>query len=251
MTSSDMLSAVEACEQRLVNLWPSVETLLMGRWALRFAHGYSGRANSASALWRDADLTDAELDWIAARYRAAGLPPAIRVTPLAAPGLEARLAARGWRLRTASAGMIADADPSWRADARVRFEEAATDAWLAGVSALQPDPAKADPARLGAIVGRIRTGAGFATIHADGAPVGYGMVGHDRGYAEIGSIILAAGARGRGLGRALVTSLLAHGVALGAARVFLQVENGNTPAETLYAALGFGRLYDYREYRPA
>lgn len=243
------IADIEACEQRLVNLWPSTELQVLGPWALRFAGGYTSRANSASALWRGADLGDDDIDLIVARYRAASLPPAIRISPLAAAALPQRLMDRGWRLRVTSNGLIADPQDGWRADARVSFDAAPTTEWCAGVGGLQPEPSKRDPAKLMAIVSRIRTGAGFATIHDGTTPIGYGMVAQDRGYAEIGSIILSPAARGRGLGRALVTSMLAHGVSLGARRLFLQVESGNRPAEMLYASLGFRHLYEYREYR--
>lgn len=246
--SSD-LDEIEACEQRLVNLWPSVDFIHLGKWGLRFANGYSGRANSASALWRGADLSRAEIGYIVSLFRGAGLQPAIRLTPLADNSLAARLEGMGWHRRTASTGMIAGASNTWAAAPIVTFDAKVTTEWLDGVSRLQPDPTKASPEHLGAIVSRIRTGAGFATIHHDGAPVGYGMVSCDRGYAEIGSIILAPAARGKGLGRTLVESMLAHGVSLGAEKVFLQVEQGNTPAENLYRSLGFRFLYPYSEYR--
>ncbi|MGL4242281.1 MAG: GNAT family N-acetyltransferase, cg3035/Rv0428c family, partial [Beijerinckiaceae bacterium] len=73
---------VQALEERLVNVWPAIETLLMAGWAVRFANGYSGRANSASAIVQDAALTPRLLDEIERLYRAAGLPPQVRVTPV-------------------------------------------------------------------------------------------------------------------------------------------------------------------------
>jgi ribosomal protein S18 acetylase RimI-like enzyme len=245
---TDGLAAVEACEQRLVNLWPAVDTLLIGKWAVRFAHGYSGRANSASALWRGALLSDDEIGLIAQLYREAGLPPAIRLTPLAEAGLKTRLSGMGWAMRTHSSGMIADASRDWRGDPRICFEPAPGEAWLAGVSALQ-EASKSNPAHLKAIVGRIRLPVGFATAQVAGEARGFGMVGIDRGWAEIGSIILAPEARGQGLGRALVLSMLNYAVGHGASRVFLQVEASNAVAISLYRSLGFRPLYEYREYR--
>lgn len=242
------LAAVQACETRLVNLWPAVDTLLVDDWVLRFANGYSGRANSASAIRPGAELSDPDLTLIAQLYRAAELQPAIRLTPLAAPDLERRLTAQGWHLRTSSIGMTAPARPDWQRAAEVSVAAAPPAHWLDGISALQ-EPSKRQPAHLAAIVGRIRLPAGFATLHASGAPVAFGMVAVDRGWAEIGSIIARPEVRGQGLGRRLVTSLLAWAVENGAETVFLQVEASNERARTLYRSLGFADLYTYREYR--
>jgi ribosomal protein S18 acetylase RimI-like enzyme len=244
------LAAIEACETRLVNLWPAVDTLLIGDWVLRFANGYSGRANSASAIRSGADLGEADLALIARLYRAAGLQPAIRLTPLASPGLEPRLLAGGWRLRTSSIGMRTPARPAWRAAPEVIIDSTPQAHWLDGISALQ-EPSKSQPDHLAAIVGRIRLPVGFATLREADTPAAFGMAALDRGWAEIGSIITRPEARGKGLGRKLVTSLLHWAVENGAEQVFLQVEASNEPAKTLYRSLGFADLYAYREYRLA
>jgi len=242
------LAAVEACETRLVNLWPALDTLLIGDWVLRFANGYSGRANSASAIRPGADLGPGDLALIARLYRSAGLQPAIRITPLAHPDLTARLEKAGWQVRTRSIGMLAEPRTDWGQAPDVEIATTPPGPWLKGISALQ-EPSKRNPAHLAAIVGRIRLPAGFATLHHDGRPAVFGMAALDRGWAEIGAIIAAPEARGKGLGRKLVTSLLGWAAAHGAERVFLQVEASNGPARALYAALGFAPLYDYCEYR--
>lgn len=244
------LSQVEACERRLVNLWPAETTLLIDDWAVRFAHGYSGRANSASALRRASPLDDADIALIVDLYRKAGLTPAIRLTPLADPGIAARLIAAGWQPRTRSNGMVRSTAGPWRSDPAVALASAPPRHWLDGISALQ-EPSKRNPAHLEAIVGRIRLPVAFATLADDGAPAAFGMAATDRGWTEIGSIMVHPQARGRGLGRRLVTSLLAWAEAHSGVdgRVFLQVEATNAPAIALYRSLGFTDLYPYVEYR--
>ena len=80
------IELVRACEERLVNVWPAVSTMLMDGWAVRFANGYSGRANSASAIIPGAAMDRDLLAEIMRLYREAGLKPCVRVTPLAADG---------------------------------------------------------------------------------------------------------------------------------------------------------------------
>lgn len=54
--------------------------------------------------------------------------------------------------------------------------------------------------------------------------------------------------RGRGVGRHLLGTLLAHHRARGAARAFLEVRPGNAEARSLYRALGFREVGRRRGY---
>lgn len=242
------LTLVQACEQRIVNAWPAVDTLIMQDWAVRLAGGYSGRANSASPMVPGARLDDALLAGIEALFSAAGLVPCIRLTPLADASVATMIAARGYRRRDASIGMIAPLAPAHALSPQVQIAPAATPGWVRGVSALQDGSKRDADAALMAIVSRVRLPAGFATLIVDGQPLGFGMSVVERGMAEIGSIILAPEARGKGHGRRLVTSLLAWAADAGASRAYLQVEQGNAVASRLYASLGFTEAYRYQTH---
>jgi ribosomal-protein-alanine N-acetyltransferase len=58
--------------------------------------------------------------------------------------------------------------------------------------------------------------------------------------AEILSIAIAAGHRGRGLSRNLLLTHLGHLAGRGVRTVFLEVEENNQPARRLYQRAGFG-----------
>jgi ribosomal protein S18 acetylase RimI-like enzyme len=240
------METVRACEERLVNVWPAVSTLFMDGWVVRFANGYSGRANSASALVPGAAMDAALLAAIERLYREAGLKPCVRVTPLSGESVEPLLVASGYRVKDQSAMMVRPLDQAgFTADPRLRIESAPGRAWLAGVSARQ-EPSKRSADHLFAIVGQLRVPAAFATLAVDGRPVGFGMAAIDRGYAEIGSVMLDAAHRGRGLGRALVDGLLAWAEGEGANKAFLQVDLTNDVARRLYASQGFAEVCRYR-----
>ncbi len=74
-----------------------------------------------------------------------------------------------------------------------------------------------------------------------GRLVGYGGVRAPRGGADadIQTIAIAAGARGTGRGRALLTELLTTARERGAREVFLEVRADNPVAQALYASEGF------------
>jgi ribosomal protein S18 acetylase RimI-like enzyme len=241
------LALIAACEERIVNAWPAPSTLMVEGWVVRFANGYSGRANSASPLKPGATLSGDALALIEQLYVEAGLPPCIRLTPLTANGLARRLAARGYRLRDRAIGMVATLGDGLSLPPGPHIEPFATPRWIEAVSALQV-AGKRDPDKLAAIVGGIRMPAAFATVEMGGAPIALGMSVAERGMAEIGSIIVAETRRGSGHGRALVQGLMAWARSLGCHSAYLQVESGNVPAIRLYASLGFRPVYAYETW---
>jgi N-acetylglutamate synthase len=244
--SDDALIA--ACEERIVNCWPALETMLIGDWVVRFAKGYSGRANAATAIRPGAGMDGKTLAHIVGLYRAAGITPRIRMTPLVDPGFAAALAKAGWRNDSVSNGMIRESGRFAAApNPRLVIAPGPESQWIEGVCARQP-PGKQDRETFRAMMGALRVTAGFATIHHDGRAVGFALGAVDRGYLEIGSVIIDAASRGQGLGRAIVSGLLAWGGAQGASRAFLQVDAANAAAIALYRSLGYRDLYRYDQF---
>jgi len=238
---------VLACETRIINCWPAFSTILIGDWVVRMADGYSGRANSATAVRADADLSGEALDAIEALYSRHERPAIFRVSPLAASRVEGLLLQRGYRQTVTSIGMIGDVSPGHLASPSVRVEAHVPANFVEGVARHQV-PGKRDAAVFARIVSLIVLERGCFTISLDGHDVGFGLGVIDRGYLEISSVVLAPEARGQGLGRALMQAMLAWGLARGASKVFLQVEVSNAVARQLYRSLGMTELYEYRQY---
>jgi GNAT superfamily N-acetyltransferase len=235
------LADVQACEERLMNAWPSHQTLVAGDWLCRFASGYSGRANSACAVRPGAALDVAMLDHVEALYGAAGLRTSFRLSPLVGEAARILLEARGYAPEDGSIGMIGQA---FAADcpSGLRLEPAPMPEWIAGACRWQAG-AKRDTDALRGIVANIRLPTRFATLHHAGAPAAYGLISLDRGMAEFGAVIVDPAQRGRGLGRALVAGMIGWAAEAGAARIFLQVAEENAAARGLYESLGFRLLY--------
>ena len=245
LTKSEDGALVLGCERRIINAWPALSTLVVGDWVLRFANGYSGRANSATPLSFGAELDATMLDLIEELYRADGLTPAIRLTPLVADATRAAVLERGYRVKDKSfgqiaplAGFAASEEPELQIEARPSLE------WTAGVAALQSGN-KTHVGHLAAIVEKIRLPAGFATWLVEGETVAFGMSVAERGMAEIGLICVHPDHRGHGFGRRIVRGLMGWAAAMGCGHAYLQVEQGNAVANNLYGSLGFRQLYAY------
>lgn len=236
---------VSACETRIVNAWPAPTTLVVDQWVVRFANGYSGRANSASSLREGGDMDETTLAFVEGLYRQAGLPPRIRFTPLVAESARRRFAERGYRIETASFGMVAELDPNLHPPAPGMLTTAqAEDAWIDGVCAHQTGN-KRNREHLAAIVSGVRVPAAFATLLHEGRPAAYAMSVAERGMAEIGAVIVDEALRGKGLGKRMMLGLMGWAAAQGCSQAYLQVDQSNGLAFEMYKRLGFRTVYAY------
>ena len=245
---------VRGLEERAFNAWPALQTVVMDGWVLRFAHGYTKRANSVNAWHPSVDAGHVAMT-AAPLYAAQGLPLVFRLSPLAGTGADADLFARGFtradetivmttqlgaNARNASAGLV---------DTDVTIAAHPTSEWLAGFVAANAVPNR-HHTTLSAMLAGLRLPAAFATLTVNGEAVGYGMAVAERGMVGVFDIVTVAAARRQGVGLRVVNALLAWGQAQGATQAYLQVVAENAPALRLYRALGFTEAYRYH-YRIA
>lgn len=242
------LPLVRAIEERAFNAWPALEVAVVDGWLLRFAEGYTKRSNSANPLAPTAGIATL-LPLLEALYRRHGLPPCVRMTPLAQPSDAAFLDAEGWRSVDESVLMLA---PLAGLDARgpadgLTLSHSVDQDWIDGYAdARQRADLRRDTLRR--IVEAIRPETAFATVRHAGAPVAFGMAVVERGMVGLFDIATRSEAQRRGFGRAVIEGLMAWGRRHGAMQAYLQVATANTGAVALYQALGFreGYRYDYR-----
>lgn len=233
---------VRLLEECALNAWPAHHTLWHAGWVVRANGGFTKRANSACALDDQGDL-QAALAAVQAHYGRLGQAPVFRITPLAPAGADAALQAAGF----------VPFDPAWvmtanlaaaQPDARVHCHTEATAAWLDGTAAAQGYP-PATWALHHATVRAIVPQRACATLVVHGQALAYGLGVLDRGWLGLFDLVVSPGARGQGLGTALVRALLHWGHEAGAHAAYLQVREANPMAERLYARLGFARAYRY------
>src|SRR6185312_10317977 len=135
MSPVNDIRAIEACAFRA---WPALETRNERGWIQRLAGGYTKRANSINALEPRDALTDELKNSLEGPYRAAGLPPIWRLTPLAPGGADDLLAAAGYRRIDESLVQRAPLADRFAPDPEVRIAPTPSDAWLEGFATLSP-----------------------------------------------------------------------------------------------------------------
>jgi GNAT superfamily N-acetyltransferase len=235
---------IRALEAHAFRAWPALETRSDRGWVQRLAGGYTKRANSINALAPGSALTDELKNGLEAPYRAAGLPPIWRLTPLAPIGTDDLLAAAGYRRIDESLVQRAILDDRFVPDPEVQIAPAPSDAWLAGFATLSP----VAPAHRETMIRMLRSIAapvGFARVENKGQPVAFALGVVDGDHVGLFDVLVAPQARRRGLARRLTQSIGAWGREHGARFCYLQVVATNAAARSLYADLGFETVYSY------
>ncbi|MCD0447090.1 GNAT family N-acetyltransferase [Glycomyces sp. A-F 0318] len=229
-------SEILGLERLLAATWPAPDTAELGGWLLRYAEGYTRRANSALALTAPEGGTDAAAAAVEAWYGERGARPLIAVAGPVARRLDGELAARGWAAEAEAAVMVRPIGPvAYDGEARIADAPSA-----ALVEAAGPGRAAVAARVLGSGPDR-----GYAEVRRGGVLVarGRGAVAGDT--VAISNIGTLPEFRRRGLGTEVLRALEAWGAGVGARRAALQVETGNEAALELYRRLGYAERYRY------
>jgi N-acetylglutamate synthase len=241
MSSIDDIRALEA---KALRAWPALDTRTTHGWVQRLSGGYTKRANSINALEAINRLTHDMKEGLEAPYRALGLPPVWRLTPLTPAGTDALLAEAGYRRIEESLVQRAPLDSRFVADPEVRFAAHPSDDWLTGFATLSP-VAPQHRETMARMLRAIAVPVGFAQVDDDGRPVAFALGVVDGDHVGLFDVLVAPQARRRGLARRLTQSVGAWGRSHGARFSYLQVVATNTAALPLYADLGFETVYSY------
>jgi GNAT superfamily N-acetyltransferase len=229
--------------------WPAPTQARLGGWILRAAGNWTGRANSALAVGDPDRTLEAAIDGVVDWYADHGQQPLINTPlPLAAP-VNAALDARGWTARPMTLVQTALISPLLgsllpRHDLPpVELADSPSDDWFAMVAehkgTLSPTAVRILTAPAEVV---------FAHVHdTDGALIGVarGAVTDPDRWLGISLVQTAPAARRQGMAQHMLRGLLQWGVQHGSNRAYLQVEERNTAAVTLYGKVGFATHHTY------
>jgi len=249
----DPTGEVRSLEHLAFNAWPALRTLVQDDWILRFADGYTKRANSVNALaaGRDTPRDDLERRIVQAEslYRRQGIRCVFRLSPLMDPQVGSLLQARGWAAFDKTVVMVADLTER-QAPEKVTVAATRSNAWSTGYmtfNAVPPVRQAIHDRMLDAIVPQT----GFAMSLDDaGEPAAFGLGVIERDHVGLFDIVSDPARRRAGHGRRLVEGLMSWGHADGATRAYLHVVADNARAIALYDKLGFREAYRHH-YRAA
>ena len=233
-------------EELSLNAWPAIQTVVYDGWLLRFADGYTRRANSENPLYASALEKDEKIDFCEELYRKRALPTVFKLTSAALPDtLDAALQAKGYQKDApTSVQMLELEHVSLGPTAEVELKQELSTDWLAAFCDLS-GVAPVHSQTLQRILSLISPEHCFAAIKQDQRIVACGLGVLQSGYIGLFDNVTDRDFRRRGYGRQIVENLLAWGRQNQAHHGYLQVMLNNAPALQLYANIGFVEQYQY------
>jgi GNAT superfamily N-acetyltransferase len=232
-------------EEAGLNSWPALQQLLFDGWLIRFAQGYTKRANSVTPLYPALTPAEEKIAWCERVFQERQLPVVFRLLSFAEESqhLDYLLTQRGyslldrtlvWSLPLSSAPVVEH--PSLKA--------LALDDWLPiyarwnnRLSELQHVHRE--------MLAHISSPLIYAALYQQDTCVACGLGVLDHDICGLFDIVTDPAQRRRGYGTQLVSGLLDWGRQQGASLAYLQVVDTNLAAQQLYARLGFQESYQY------
>ena len=245
------IELIRLVDELAANAWAAHTNQIVDGWRLRWNDGVTGRANSvwAGSLGDDRITLEDRIKIAEEFYQRLRAPPKFHICPATQPAhLDSILESLGYVIITPTDVQIAPVAAVLELSAlnyEVNIFENFSETWFEAFCQLSEQTnARAINARRG-IFQHIAPRAGYALLKIDdqNAAVGLGVV--ERGWIGLFGIDTGVAFRKQGAATAIIGALMKWGQTFGAVQTYLQVVPQNTAAMTLYAKLGFKKLYQY------
>jgi ribosomal protein S18 acetylase RimI-like enzyme len=240
------LDVIRHLEELSMNAWPALRTLLYDGWVVRFANGYTKRANSVNPLYFSTGSVEEKITACEQLYRRENLGVVFKMTSAVCPeDLDESLTRCGYRVHAPTSVQtleLAGVDGCPASDSTLA--EAPSEEWLRDLCRLNGIDGR-HRVTLRQMLGHLVPQGGFISLRYGGQVVACGMGVVQDGFVGLFDIVTGAGFRNRGFGRQIVLDLLAWGKSRGARTAYLQVMLDNGPALRLYSKVGFREVYQY------
>lgn len=236
---------IRLIEELSMNAWPALQVDLYDGWVLRFADGYTRRANSVNPLYASRQDVEGKIRYCEHLYRSKGLSVIFKMTPESQPqGLDDLLAQKGYVIDAPTSVQTLELDEVEAPAHIARLETELTEAWLSDQCRLsKTDERKRQIA--GRMLRSIVPATCYASINEGERVVACGLGVLEGEFLGLFDIVTDAEYRGRGYGKQMMLNLLSWGMRNGARIAHLGVMLNNSPALRLYETLGFREVYQY------
>ncbi|MBA2678870.1 MAG: GNAT family N-acetyltransferase [Ktedonobacteraceae bacterium] len=234
-------------EEAALNSWPALQQMHYDGWLLRFARGYTKRANSITPLYSSLLPLTGKVDTCEYFYKEKKLPTIFRLPSFleTVPELDQLLEQRGYRQMSRTLVLTAELAPEAEMpDPDPHLSKASLTTWLSIFSQLSQSPIeKHQPHQ--EILERIVARPLFAVLRINRMPVACGLGVLENNIFGMFDVLTAPDQRKKGYGTQLVRSMLDWARQQSATYAYLQVEAANQDALAVYKHLGFQELYHY------
>lgn len=228
-----------------MNALPALQTAVLDGWILRFANGYTRRANSVNPLYPGNLDLDQKLAESESFFRDRGQKVVFKMSPVSCPGeLDEVLHRRGYVEEGRTSIQVRDLTEVANPDHTAWLSPHLTAEWFDHFCAMNRVAERHRPT-LQQILQKVTGKTAFACLIRDDRLVACGLGVLEGDYVGLFDIVTDPQWRNQGLGQALILNILAWARSEGARAAYLQVALENGPALRLYAKLGFAEAYQY------
>ncbi len=237
---------IHLMEELSYNAWASLQNMYYDGWILRFADGYTRRANSVNPIYPSTLDLNEKIAYCEDAYRARGQRTVFKMTEAAQPHeLDSLLDELDYEEDARTSVQIhpltAIPMPS---DNICIIDENLNEKWLDSYCRLNHVSDKRRDT-LRKILSNIVPKTAYVSAQQNGITVAVGMGVLDGGYLGIYNLITDEAFRRRGIGTEVILNLLDWGIDHQAKTAYLQVMTNNEPAQNMYGRLGFQETYQY------
>lgn len=232
-------------EEAALNSWPALQQVLFDGWIIRFANGYTKRANSVTPVYRSHLPAREKIDFCEQRYQGLNQATIFRLPSFSddAQVLDDLLGQRKYRFADLTL-VLSTTLPASHSSNDTALKAVSLDEWLLCYSSLNQSGGE-QQAFHRAILQHIVPQALFAVYYEQDTPVacGVGVLEHE--IFGLFDIMTHPARRRKGYGTQLMSGMLNWASEQGANRAYLQVVSTNQEALGLYAKFGFQESYHY------
>lgn len=232
-------------EEMSLNAWPATQQVLLDGWVLRFAEGYTKRANSVNLLYPSQEAPLPKIDYCESFYRERGLPTVFRLTSFSdSDPIDQLLAEKHYTYRDKTLVQLATVSEATGAPSPYfQIWNERFDLWLDLFHQYLGTTHSSHLHR------RLLETIPFTKVpfvlNYEGDVVACGLGVVDGPYLGIFDVVTAPQHRRKGYGKQSVASLLAWAYQNAVKYAYLQVVENNLPAIQLYQRFGFETAYHY------
>ena len=236
---------VRYLEELSFNAHPSLQTQYYDGWVLRFANGYSSRANSVNMIYPSTIDINEKIEECEKRYSKNGLPCIFKVIDEDAEIIDGILNDRGYEIVTPTDVMVLDLEDKEYVSSESVVTDYVIDEWLETYFTLEKYTNKSTCDTVAQIRRMIQADTLYCILKEDGKNIACASAVIENGYVYIANVIVDEMYRGKGYGRRLCETLLAQAKKKGGRTSYLQVIQSNKIALNLYEKLGYEKIYSY------
>lgn len=238
---------IQKIEELSMNALPAIQMIVYDGWILRFADGYTKRANSINPIYFSNEDLNNKIENAEQMYRKRNLKIVYKMTQQVSPeNLDRTLDKKGYFLDSLTSVLglsLIDLDVEIKHNAIVYNH--LQDDWFTNFCNLNNVGEKDQPTLKQMLRNIIPKTCYFLLCDDNNEILACGMCVLESEYIGLFDIVTTEKYRNRGYGSKLIQNILKWGKDNGASYAYLQVMLNNAPALKLYSKLGFKEIYRY------